>query len=70
MSSSDKIDTSVQGNEANPATTVPESKGKGKAVDITPQDISMDEEDSSESETGAEEEVRPHALSSKALRND
>ena len=35
------------------------AKGKGKAVDLTPQDMSMDEdEESSEEEEGAEEEVR------------
>ncbi len=34
------------------------AKGKGKAVDQTPaQDISMDEEDSSEEESAAEEPV-------------
>ncbi|MCJ1292791.1 hypothetical protein MMC34_004344 [Xylographa carneopallida] len=33
------------------------AKGKGKAVDLTPQDMSMDEdEESSEEEEGAEEE--------------
>lgn len=53
------IDTSKVGNESNPAQTVAEGKGKGKAVDIAPQDLSMGEEDSSsDEETGAEDEVR------------
>lgn len=53
-----KIDTTDIGNETNPAQTVAEGKGKGKAVDITPQDVSMGEEDSSsDEETGAEDEV-------------
>ncbi len=59
----EKIDTSKAGNEANPARTVPESKGKGKAVDISPHDVSMGDEDSSDEETGAEdEEVRPDSI--------
>lgn len=42
----------------NPTQSVIE-KGKGKAVD-TPQDVSMGEDsDSSDEETGAEEDVRP-----------
>lgn len=53
-----KVDTSEIGNESNPAQTVAEGKGKGKAVDITPSDVSMGEEDSSsDEETGAEDEV-------------
>lgn len=38
-------------------------KGKGKAVD-TPQDVSMgeDEDDSSDEETGAEEDVSPGSV--------
>lgn len=53
-----KVDTSSVGNPSNPATTVAEGKGKGKAVDIAPQDVSMgEEEDSSDEETGAEDEV-------------
>ena len=53
-----KVDTSKVGNEENPAPTVTEGKGKGKAVDIAPQDVSMGEEDSSsDEETGAEDEV-------------
>lgn len=52
------IDTSAEGNETNPAQTVAEGKGKGKAGDIAPQDVSMGEEDSSsDEETGAEDEV-------------
>ncbi|KAK4694372.1 hypothetical protein P7C71_g3206, partial [Lecanoromycetidae sp. Uapishka_2] len=43
--------------ESNPAQTVTEGKGKGKAVDPAPQDVSMGEEDSSsDEETGAEDE--------------
>lgn len=37
------------------AGSVAEPKGKGKAQE--PQDVSMDEDDSSDEETGAEEEV-------------
>ena len=55
----DKVDTTLKGNESNPAQTVAEGKGKGKAVDLTPQDVSMGEDDSSsDEETGAEDEVR------------
>ena len=44
---------------------VPESKGKGKAVDTAPQHAGMgeDEEDSSDEETGAEEEEAVSQLS-------
>ena len=53
-----KVDTTLKGNESNPAQTVAEGKGKGKAVDLGPQDVSMGEDDSSsEDETGAEDEV-------------
>jgi len=53
-----KIDTSEVGNETNPAQTVAEGKGKGKAPDIAPQDLSMGESDSSsDEETGVEDEV-------------
>ena len=53
-----KIDTSTIGHETNPAVIVAEGKGKGKAPDIAPHDVSMDEdEDSSDEETGAEDEV-------------
>lgn len=46
---------------SDPAQTVAEGKGKGKATD-TPHDISMGEDDSSsDEETGAEDEVRPHS---------
>lgn len=38
------------------AGSVAEPKGKGKAQE-PPQDMSMDEDDSSDEETGAEEEV-------------
>ena len=55
----DKVDTTLKGNESNPAQTVAEGKGKGKAIDIAPQDVSMGEDDSSsDEETGAEDEVR------------
>ena len=55
----EKVDTTLKGNESNPAKTVAEGKGKGKAVDIAPQDVSMGEDDSSsDEETGAEDEVR------------
>lgn len=53
-----KINTAEVGNATNPAQTVAEGKGKGKAVDIAPHDVSMDEEDdSSDEETGAEDDV-------------
>ena len=59
----EKVDTTVKGNESNPAQTVAEGKGKGKAVDIAPQDVSMGEDDSSsDEETGAEDEVRYELL--------
>ena len=55
----DKVGTTLKGNESNPAQTVAEGKGKGKAVDLAPQDMSMGEDDSSsDEETGAEDEVR------------
>jgi hypothetical protein len=58
-----KVDTSAMGNETNPAQTVAEGKGKGKAADITPHDVSMGEEDSSsDEETGAEDDVRCSTL--------
>ncbi|KAK0508332.1 hypothetical protein JMJ35_009416 [Cladonia borealis] len=54
----DKVDTNLKGNESNPAQTVAEGKGKGKAVDLAPQDVSMGEDDSSsDEETGAEDEL-------------
>ena len=58
----EKIDTTLKGNESNPAQTVAEGKGKGKAVDIAPQDVSMGEDSSSDEETGAEDEVRHGVL--------
>ncbi len=62
-----KIDTSAVGNETNPAQTVAEGKGKGKAADIAPQDVSMGEEDSSsDEETGAEDEVCAFHLSDRS----
>ena len=52
----DQNGTSAAHGQSIPTTeTTREPKGKGKAVDV-PQDISMDE-DSSDEETGAEEEV-------------
>ena len=52
------IDTTQGGTNTNPAQTVAEGKGKGKAVDTAPHDVSMDEdEDSSDEETGAEDEA-------------
>ena len=39
------------------AGSIAEPKGKGKAQE-PPHDVSMDEDDSSDEETGAEEEVR------------
>lgn len=49
------------GTVSDPAQTVAEGKGKGKATDA-PHDVSMGEDDSSsDEETGAEDEVR-HSL--------
>ncbi len=39
------------------AATTTEAKGKGRAAETT-HDVSMDEADSSDEETGAEDEVR------------
>ena len=59
-----KINTSNIGNESNPAQTVAEGKGKGKAAAIAPQDLSMGEDDSSsDEETGAEDEVSTSRIS-------
>ena len=47
----------LQTGNVNPSEFEAASKGKGKAIDRTPQDMSMDEDDdSSDEETGAEEE--------------
>lgn len=49
-------DPTVGGTKTNPAQTVAEGKGKGKADSA--QDVSMGEDDSSsDEETGAEDEV-------------
>lgn len=78
----EKVDTTLKGNESNPAQTVAEGKGKGKAVDVAPQDLSMgDDDSSSDEETGAEDEVRhecrqclhfngPHQLTSSPHRQE
>lgn len=57
--SADKIDTSAVGNPANPAPTVSEGKGKGKAPPINASDVMDEEDDDSDDdeETGAEDEV-------------
>ncbi len=50
------------GTVSDPAQTVAEGKGKGKAVDA-PHDVSIGEdEDSSDEETGAEDDVRSSPL--------
>ena len=49
--------TSVGNENINTSEFQSESKGKGKAVDYPPQDMSLDEEDSSDEDDGAEEEV-------------
>lgn len=58
--------TSAGSGVTDPAQTIIE-KGKGKAAD-TPQDVSMgeDEDDSSDEETGAEEDVSPSVINSYA----
>ena len=54
-----EADKSTIGDNTNPAQMVAQGKGKGKAADATPSDISMGEEDSSsDEETGAEDDVR------------
>lgn len=54
---SDQNGTTMSGTE-NPSESVTAPKGKGKAVDPTPQEVSMGEDDdSSDEETGAEEDV-------------
>lgn len=61
-------DPTAGGTETNPAQTVTEGKGKGKA-DPT-QDVSMGEEDSSsDEETGAEDEVWSTAFTAPMLHN-
>lgn len=56
LTMTDQNGTSAAHGQSSPATeSIRETKGKGKAIDV-PQDISMDE-DSSDEETGAEEEV-------------
>ena len=53
--------SSANPNLTDPTQSVAEGKGKGKAE---PQDVSMDEEDSSsDEETGAEDDVRTAYLS-------
>ena len=53
--------TSVGNDNINAPEAQSELKGKGKAVDYTTQEMSMDEdEDSSDEDDGAEEEVFPH----------
>lgn len=56
---SDPNGTTMSGTEnVNPSESVTAPKGKGKAVDLTSQEVSMGEDDdSSDEETGAEEEV-------------
>ena len=50
--------TTVGSENVNSSELQSASKGKGKAVDNNPQDMSMDEDDdSSDEETGAEEEA-------------
>ncbi|MCJ1387167.1 Histone H2A.Z-specific chaperone [Xylographa bjoerkii] len=49
--------TNVGNENVHPSEAPVSTKGKGKAIDPTPQDMSMDEdEESSEEEEGAEEE--------------
>ena len=58
MSEQNGTTTGAQEN-VNPAEAPAGIKGKGKAIDPTSHDMSLDEdEDSSDEETGAEEEVR------------
>ncbi|MCJ1363874.1 Histone H2A.Z-specific chaperone [Acarospora aff. strigata] len=60
MSDSNGITTTITDGNTHPADTAIASKGKGKAIDAAPQDMSMDEnedEDSSDEETGAEDDA-------------
>lgn len=56
---SDQNGTTMSGTETvNASESVTAPKGKGKAADATPQEVSMGEDDdSSDEETGAEEDV-------------
>ena len=56
---SDQNGVTMSGTEnVNPSETVTAPKGKGKAVDPSPHEVSMGEDDeSSDEETGAEEDV-------------
>ena len=47
---------------ANPAEAQFSSKGKGKAVEATPHDMSMDEDEESSEEEDGEEEVHLRSL--------
>ncbi|KAI9846168.1 MAG: hypothetical protein M1837_004282 [Sclerophora amabilis] len=48
----------MEGSDSNMVDETGDSKGKGKAVDPVPQEMSMDEEEeSSDEETGAEDDV-------------
>ena len=67
MSGQQSTDPTQGGTVTDPAQTV--AKGKGKAVDEPPLDMSMDEdEDSSDEETGAEEEVSVFTPGRKAVQ--
>ena len=50
--------TTISSGNVNSSDLQSASKGKGKAVDNTTQDMSMDEDEDSSDEEGAEEEVR------------
>lgn len=50
--------TNVGAGQANPAEGQASSKGKGKAVDLRSQDMSMDEEDDSSDEEDGADDVR------------
>lgn len=61
--SAEHTDTSMTGGDA----TL--DKGKGKAAEPTREDVSMGEEDSSDEESGVEEQVRLQLPPSQPLRS-
>ncbi len=63
MSAQNGTTTPMADENNRPGDAAIANKGKGKAVDAPPQDMSMDEEDeSSDEETGAEDDVRSESF--------
>lgn len=61
--SAQNTDTAMSGGDA----TV--DKGKGKAAEPTREDVTMGEEDSSDEESGVEDQVRLHHLPLQPMRD-